>query len=243
VFTDEFIYQNKQLVYKLLNRSDIQSAEGSSLANFYDANQNTAISKLTEVQEAIANNSVNDAINKNTSVSVSNQAEYKHQRANELMLKYLNNRMYAYTSDEKRDIYDMANECIVKGYYVVQARNLLHIITHRITEYEDLCEAEVNAMRRTKGKTEETENNIHTSFNLFPNPNNGNMVLDYDLGTINNAVIKLYDITGNFIKSYKLETSKGMLEINEQNIHNGIYFYHILVEDKTIKTDKIVIIK
>lgn len=243
VFTDEFIYQNKQLVYKLLNRSDIQSAEGSSLANFYDAYQNTAISKLTEVQEAISNNSVNDAINKNTSVSVSNQAEYKHQRANELMLKYLNNRMYTYTSDEKRDIYDMANECIVKGYYVVQTRNLLNIITHQITEYEDLCEAEANAMRRTKGKTEETENNIHTSFNLFPNPNNGNMVLDYDLGTINNAVIKLYDITGKFIKSYKLDTGKGMLEMNEQNLHNGIYFYHILVEGKTIKADKIVIIK
>jgi hypothetical protein len=31
--------------------------------------------------------------------------------------------------------------------------------------------------------------------------------------------------------------------MNEQNLHNGIYFYHILVGEKTIKTDKIVIIK
>lgn len=80
-------------------------------------------------------------------------------------------------------------------------------------------------------------------FNLFPNPNNGSMQLDYDLGSNSDATFKLFDVTGRLINSFKLENTKGSLQMNEQTMHNGIYFYHILVGEKTIKTDKIVIIR
>lgn len=55
--------------------------------------------------------------------------------------------------------------------------------------------------------------------------------------------MNLYDITGKLTKSYKLQNTKGSLQMNEQSLYNGVYFYHILVGEKTIKTDKIVIIK
>jgi hypothetical protein len=85
------------------------------------------------------------------------------------------------------------------------------------------------------------ENNIKA--NLYPNPNNGLMELNYDLGNSQDAKMNLYGITGKLISSYKLDSNKGILQMNEQNLNNGIYFYHILVGEKTIKTDKIVIIK
>jgi hypothetical protein len=85
-------------------------------------------------------------------------------------------------------------------------------------------------------------NQENIKVNLYPNPNNGLMELNYDLGNSQDAKMNLYDITGKLISSYKLN-NKGTLQMNEQNLNNGIYFYHILVGEKTIKTDKIVIIK
>ena len=38
-------------------------------------------------------------------------------------------------------------------------------------------------------------------------------------------------------------TTNASERFNTIQLHNGIYFYHILVNDKSIKNDKIVIIK
>ncbi|MBI3520255.1 MAG: T9SS type A sorting domain-containing protein [Bacteroidetes bacterium] len=80
-------------------------------------------------------------------------------------------------------------------------------------------------------------------WNLYPNPNKGVMTLEYDLGDVSEATMNLYDVTGKLMNTYKLPSNKGMLQMNEQILQNGIYFYHILVEGKSIKTDKIVVIK
>lgn len=69
------------------------------------------------------------------------------------------------------------------------------------------------------------------------------MQLDYKLGSYSSAKFNLFDITGKLIETKNLETDEGSLYINEQNLRNGIYFYTILVGEKNIKTDKIVIIK
>jgi hypothetical protein len=241
VFADEMMYQNKQLVYKLVKLDSINPANGSVLDNFYDVNQNTAIDKLTDVQLAIANNDVSSASAANSAASVTNQVEAKHQRANELTLKYMNNRYYAFTANERTDLVNMANECLVKGAYVAQSRNILDIISNQALTYDDNCDVEANASRKAKPETSTIV--TKTSFNLFPNPNNGSMQLDYDLGGYSNATMKLYDVTGKLITSYKLQNNKGTILINEQDLNNGIYFYHILVNDKSIKNDKIVIIK
>ena len=79
--------------------------------------------------------------------------------------------------------------------------------------------------------------------NLYPNPSKGLMELDYDLGNNIDGKMNLYDVTGKLISSYNLDSNKGILQMNEQNLNNGVYFYHILVGEKTLKTDKIVIIK
>ena len=69
------------------------------------------------------------------------------------------------------------------------------------------------------------------------------MQLDYKLGSYSNAKFSLFDITGKLLQSIDIETNEGSLNINERNLRNGVYFYTILVGEKNIKTDKIVIIK
>lgn len=238
VFPDEFVYQNKQLVYKLLKLDSIHATEGSTLDSFYTENQTTVINQLTEVQQAMVDNDLNDAITKNAAVAATNAVEQKQQRANELVLKYLYDYSYQFTAAEQQDLYDMASECLVKGYYVAQSRNILHAINRNAYAYGDECDEATNSR-----KAKLSDGLEYTSFNLYPNPNNGFMELKYDLGTHTEGTMTLYDITGKLVNNYKLPNTKGILVMNEQTLHNGIYFYRILVDSKVIKTDKIVIIK
>lgn len=239
VFAVEMMFQNRQYVYKLIEQDSINPVNGSTLDAFYNSNQNSAIDKLTEAEIAIANFDVNAAIAANSSAPVSSEVEQKYQRANELTLKFMNDRNYQFTVAEKAELNSMANECTVKGAYVAQSRNLVDVFTHINAQYDDNCDAQSNASRKAKV----TGTSSQTAFNLFPNPNNGTMQLEYDLAGANNAVMNIFDVTGKLIKSYKLENTKGTLQMNEHALHNGIYFYHILVGEKIIKNDKIIIIK
>lgn len=98
----------------------------SSAFHFF---QNTAIDKLTEAQIAIANFDINTASAANSSAPVLSTIEQKQQRANTLILKYMNDRNYVFTDAEKAELRNMANECEVKGDYVTHARNLLDVFT------------------------------------------------------------------------------------------------------------------
>ena len=65
-----------------------------------------------------------------------------------------------------------------------------------------------------------------TLFNLSPNPSNGNMILKYSLKSNDKAEMKIYDVTGRLINSYKLtEGDNNTLKISEDELQNGIYFY------------------
>jgi hypothetical protein len=243
VFPEEMSYINQQSVYKLLKEDSIHAINGTNLDEFFNEQQNTAIDMLTEVQQAIANYDTANALLVNGAIITKNTVESKHQRANELVLKYMQNHAYSFSPTEISDLFSMASECIEKGYYVVQCRNLVNAIQNTVINYTDNCEQEANASRRQKPVTLSGAEGQKTNFYIYPNPNNGNMILEYDLVTYSNAKVNLFDITGKVISSYKLNETKGILQMNEQNLNNGVYFYRILVGEKTIKTDKIVIIK
>ncbi len=78
------------------------------------------------------------------------------------------------------------------------------------------------------------------SVSVYPNP--ANEVVNFQFSNqIQNRNIELYDAIGNLILSENASTQNSSLKTH--HLQNGIYFYTILVGEKTIKTDKIVIIK
>ncbi len=80
-------------------------------------------------------------------------------------------------------------------------------------------------------------------FKLYPNPNNGTMLLDYSLNSTEKGELMIYDLTGKKIITYSLNNANSQLQINDEEFNNGIYIYHIVVNDKIQKSDKLVIIK
>jgi hypothetical protein len=78
---------------------------------------------------------------------------------------------------------------------------------------------------------------------LYPNPNNGNMQLDYSLSEGENGIVKIMDVTGKLIITYVLEKDKTNIAISEAALKNGVYFYQIIVNGEVVNSDKLVIIK
>lgn len=88
-------------------------------------------------------------------------------------------------------------------------------------------------------------------FQIYPNPNDGNMMLDFSLDATDKGDITIYDIAGKLIYKYELNASATQIIISHPStalragsgFNNGIYFYRIKVNNKIVKNDKIVIIK
>jgi len=77
---------------------------------------------------------------------------------------------------------------------------------------------------------------------VYPNPNNGNMELEYSFSSSEQATFILYDITGREIVRYPLNANANHLTISETTLRNGIYFYKVISENELIGSDKIIII-
>lgn len=79
--------------------------------------------------------------------------------------------------------------------------------------------------------------------NPYPNPANNKFSIDYNLIANIDAKIILHDILGSQILNKSITESRGTLKFNTSGLANGLYFYSIIINNKTIKTNKIIISK
>lgn len=86
--------------------------------------------------------------------------------------------------------------------------------------------------------TDIKEINTESSFSLFPNPSNGEINVELNV-QLTNASLKVFDITGKLISSYKLE-SKMVFSLNS-NLLPGIYFIAVSDENGFLENRKLII--
>jgi hypothetical protein len=92
--------------------------------------------------------------------------------------------------------------------------------------------------------TETPQSKTNDSFvQIIPNPNNGNMQVNYEIHGNTTGIFKVYDITGKKLLSYPLYGGNNTFAITGTTLDKGVYFYQATVESKQIGTGKIVIIK
>jgi len=87
------------------------------------------------------------------------------------------------------------------------------------------------------------EKNDEMNFKLFPSPSSGLMNFNYHLKANERGEVVIYNIEGRKISSYSLNPNSSSIIIKENDLSNGIYLYKIYINDKTVKTDRIIIIK
>ncbi|MBI5218770.1 MAG: S8 family serine peptidase [Bacteroidia bacterium] len=98
---------------------------------------------------------------------------------------------------------------------------------------------------KTSDANTDIENNFYNGFfaKIYPNPNNGNMQIDYSLPISQNGELKIFDINGAELYKLKLPFDVNSIIISDFNFANGIYFYQVFSEGEIIILDKLVIIK
>lgn len=77
---------------------------------------------------------------------------------------------------------------------------------------------------------------------IYPNPNNGLMKMDYILPENLAVLVKILDITGRIVSEHILIGS-GQLQIYNDNLSSGLYFYQIESGDGISIKEKFIIIK
>lgn len=85
--------------------------------------------------------------------------------------------------------------------------------------------------------------NLAYQISIHPNPNNGEMVINYFIPQNKKAEFSIYDLVGRKLNSYPLLGENNQLKISEKDLNGGIYYYEIISNGKKIKQDKIIVIK
>ena len=83
----------------------------------------------------------------------------------------------------------------------------------------------------------------HEGIDLYPNPNDGNMTLSYNLPTDQQGQFIIYDVVGNTVAKTNLDKGLNQKQIDLTQLAAGIYYYRVSFNDVIIATDKIVIVK
>jgi hypothetical protein len=164
------------------------------------------------------------------------------QRCDQLLAFYLTNPNYVFTSADIQDLQSMASQCVLAGDYVVQARCLLNVIFGYVLDFDDVC-VSTSRMALADSDPLPAEPQHLAHFNLYPNPNNGTMQLDYELTSCENCQLVIYDVLGKVISTYKLTETIGTLQINETQLGQGVYFYSINQNEISIYKNKFSIFK
>ncbi len=246
VYNDASHWQRKKFVFNEAKKDMQLTAANSGLQKFYNNNINANIGKLAQVDDKILQSNYTLANSINKGIVPANAIEQNQQIINDLILRKLIMPKYVYTDVDKKVVSSIANQCPISGGDgVYQARVLLMTIENNVIEFVDNCNEKSSI--RSEPQVNITSSYLQTitssNYKLYPNPNNGNMLLDYTINQGDTGIIKIYDLAGKLICSYPLNANNNQLQINNADLNNGIYIYHITVNNTIVKSDKLVIIK
>ncbi|MDG1440962.1 MAG: T9SS type A sorting domain-containing protein, partial [Flavobacteriales bacterium] len=95
----------------------------------------------------------------------------------------------------------------------------------------------VNILVVECNSTEINEHNL--DLNIYPNPNNGNFTIEINLQEKKNVYISMYSYNGKLVKQELLED--GITTFNYSDLSKGLY--HLLIESKSTKISKKIVIQ
>lgn len=112
----------------------------------------------------------------------------------------------------------------------------------RVHAYYYIDDVSVIALDSIPNSVAEPEHG-QRGFTVFPNPNNGQMTLTYELSGNDNGVLEIYDMLGKRIYSLQLKSSTRMVSIELNSVGSGMYSARVLVNGAPRFFQKINVLK
>ena len=96
-----------------------------------------------------------------------------------------------------------------------------------------------------KYQTEESivdYNSVEVFSNAYPNPANNTVSFDYNMPyDANSASVAIYNMMGQEVVRQDLNLGGSRADINVSDLNEGVYFYSLIVNNQTVKTNKFVV--
>lgn len=153
-------------------------------------------------------------------------------------IKSSNRSFWELDSLEKQYLYSFASIC-PQTYESKQAENLIKVYFGDTINH---CNANYGKANNTiiKNDVFNHKNNLGIG---YPNPVSSIFYIPYNIDYSVDASIELFDINGTLLSKNMLNSIKGILVLNLENLPYGIYFYKLLVDGKLIDVEKLVKIR
>ena len=207
---------------------------------FYDYCNVNSIGQFQEVKDTVVQQDALTALAINQNIPTKCTMDENQKTVNTIYLNHLKMSstvedpmfMYQYDSTETAILDGVAyQDPLLGGDAVYQARVMLFL---DVLDLEMTLKSHINKPITIPNQTQ---------YSLFPNPNNGLMQLNYSLADNETGIITIYNLLGVEISSYPLSKNSTSLAIDQSQLSNGIYFYKVIVNDRLIKSDKVIINK
>lgn len=231
---DEIRYWERQTAYwELYHNSswlNLRTSDDADYQNFYDTEDGGNIGLFMKVLEDVNGNDVASAIGINDAIEPENTIEANRKAANSV---FLDTWAQGYEELDQTQI-DLLTEIaymdpLTNGDAVYTARVMVGI---EPDQGDSRLQAPTNA---TPG--------MFTTSNVYPNPNNGRMSMDYELKEGSKGELSIFDLQGRRIKNVELEQGKHSLEVDGSDMPSGVYLYNVSINGSIVTTNKLVIIK
>jgi hypothetical protein len=140
--------------------------------------------------------------------------------------------------DQVQRLRDMALLCpLDDGFAVHMARSALMAVDTLPRVYTSICEQEMTERKRD---LEETSDN--RDFSVYPNPNNGQMTVSYNLEEGENGHLFIYSTLGELVFQRPLNGGSNQMEVDVIGMSSGIYLLKIDVNGNQRLTQRVSIL-
>jgi hypothetical protein len=248
VFSDETHIIQRHDIYDILDDDATVCNGNNCLKKFYSDGRKGNYKKFKDVDDDISAGRYTDALKDNNSIYPQNSIELNQKNCNSLLLSLLLNPS-AFDSVQLSSINSIAQMCPLQaGNSVYQARALLNLLNGQALEFPNNCDSSSQLgghgmIHNSTSLNNKTKMVASSEFKVFPNPNDGNITVEYSLIEGGVGLLVIYDLEGNKLASYPLAENQNLMQLHTDTLSSGIYIYHYEQNGQCKKTGKLVIIK
>jgi hypothetical protein len=228
-------------IFNSLRNDSSMIAADTTLENFYNQQQGSVHEKFVRVNEKTLLNDFQQARQENNLITTSLGLEQSKQTVNDISLKSLEDTTYVYSSADSVNMLQVALQCpYMGGDAVFSARAWYNQKTNRNNYYPDNCSAFSQNRIQAYNNNEPIKSIL---LNVYPNPTNGDLNLQYDLGDRTNALFEIFDLGGKVILAKTLSGAQGQTFVDISELGSGLYYYRVKENNLLLHTGKIAVQK
>lgn len=145
---------------------------------------------------------------------------------------------------EETQMREITQRCpLDDGFGVYMARATLLKLDTLPRHYLSECEKVPAPEEDARWKDEDIQKNHADGFAVYPNPNNGEMTLEYHLNETETGQITIYNSLGQTVFNQNLNTNATKMTIQLNGIASGLYSVSVIKNSRLVLSQKVSILE